>query len=66
MSLYDVVAVDMKTNKVRLLAENKTERNADAVVNMAVARMGCDEELFAPVAAGKYRDGDEWRAMEEG
>jgi hypothetical protein len=64
--LYDVVAVNMATHKVRLLAENKTESNADAVVSMAVARRGCDEEFFAAAAAGKYRDGDEWRADEEG
>ncbi len=58
--LYDVIAVNMQSHKVRLLMEDKTERNADAIAEMAVIRIGCDEEFFAKVPAGQYKNGDEW------
>lgn len=63
--MFDVIAVNMKTHKVRLLGENKTERNADAIEMMAIARLGCDEEFFTKVAAGKYKDGAEWDESDE-
>lgn len=63
--MHDVIAVNMKTHKVRLLAENKTERNADAIEMMAVARRGCDEEFFTKSPAGKYKEGDEWNESDE-
>ena len=58
--MKDVVAVDLVTNTVRMMAENKTESNADAIVNMAVMRRGVDEEFFAVVPHGKYAAGDKW------
>jgi len=58
--MFDVVAVNFHTGVVRLMAENKSERNADAVVKMAVMRRGVDEEFFSEVPHGKYRDGDKW------
>lgn len=64
--MYDVIAVDMLTRRVRLLGENKTERNADAIEKMAVARLGCDEEFFTRTPAGKYKEGDEWSEIEYG
>lgn len=57
----DVIAVNMCTNKVRLLAENKSERNAESIILMAVQRLGCDTEFFADAPAGAYKDGDTWR-----
>lgn len=65
VKMYDVVAVNMKTHKVRLLGENKTERNAEAIEMLAVARLGCDEEFFTRAPAGKYREGDEWGESDE-
>lgn len=59
-NMYDTIAVSLATHKVRLLSENKTERNADAIVSMAVNRLGLDEEFFTTVPAGRYKDGDEW------
>lgn len=56
----DVVAVNMTTNKVRLIAEGKTERNAEAIVMMAVGRRGVQAEFFSKVQHGKYKEGDEW------
>ena len=63
--MYDVIAVNMKTHKVRLLGKNKTERNADAIEMMGVARLGCYEEFFTRAPAGKYKDGDEWDTSDE-
>ena len=60
MENYDVVAVNIETSKVRMMAENKTEKNAEAIINMAVMRRGVDEEFYAPAPHGKYKDGDTW------
>ena len=58
--LYDVVAVNLKTRKVRLIGENKSERNAEAIEMMAIFRLGADEEFYARTPAGTYKDGDKW------
>lgn len=50
--LFDVVAVNIKTGAERHLDTGKTERNADAIVSMAVMRRGVDEEFFKTVPAG--------------
>ena len=42
--LFDVVAVTIATGATRVIAEKKAEPNADAIVNMAVARLGSDVE----------------------
>ena len=47
--LFNVVAVDLETGAERVLAENKTERNADAIVTMAVMRRGVENEFFKAV-----------------
>lgn len=57
-TLYDVVAVENRSGRVRRIAEGKTEDNAEAIVSMAVMRRGLNEEFFAPVRAGAYNDGD--------
>lgn len=46
MSLFDVIAVDIQTGAERFLAEGKTERNAEAIVEMAVMRRGVDIEFY--------------------
>ena len=51
--LFNVVAVNIKTKQERIIAENKTERNAEAIVNMAVMRRGVEEEFFKTVLVGK-------------
>ena len=61
----DVIAVNMCTNKVRLLAENKSERNAESIILMAVQRLGCNTEFFADAPAGAYKDGDTWRELDK-
>jgi len=47
--LFNVVATNIETGEKRFLAEGKTEKNAEAIVSMAVMRRGCDEEFFAAV-----------------
>ena len=58
--MFDVWAINIETLKVRLLAENKTERNAFATMEMAVIRRGLDEEFYSYSPSGKYKDGDKW------
>ena len=60
MTTFDVVAVEMKSLRVRLIAEGKSERAAEGIVNMAVMRRGVEVEFFAEVPAGSYSDGDLW------
>lgn len=63
--LYDVVAVNLYTYRVRILASRKILPDAEAVVKMAVMRRGCDEEIFAEVPVGKYSEGDLWKGHDE-
>jgi hypothetical protein len=59
--MFDVVEVEIATGKItRVMERNKDDRNAEAIVNMAVVRRGVKEYFFARVIAGKYRDGDEY------
>jgi len=60
-TLFDVVAVNIETNRIRLIAVSKEEGDADAIVEMAVMRRGVDEEFFSTVPASKYSDGDFWK-----
>jgi len=58
--MFDVVAVNIDSSRVRIIAEGKTEKNAESIVNMAVIRRGCDEEFFVTVPSGRYKEGDIW------
>lgn len=62
--LYDVVAVNLTTKRVRLLATEKTLENAGAIVTMAILRRGVEDEFFVGAPVGKYKDGDEWTGNE--
>lgn len=50
--LFDVVAVNMQTGAERHIDTRKTERNAEAIVSIAVIRRGVEEEFFKTVPAG--------------
>ena len=50
---YDVVAVNIKTGATRLIAEDKTLPNAEAVVKMAVLRLGVETEFYKVVFSHK-------------
>ena len=58
--MFDVVAVNLLTGTVRLLAEKKTEKNAEVIVSMAVMRRGVDEVFFTAVFTGTYTEGEHW------
>lgn len=58
--LRDVIAVDESTNKILWVERNKSERNAEAIITMAVMRQGCDDRFFTDAPCGKYNDGDEY------
>lgn len=44
--LFDVIAVNIETGAERIIEAGKSERNAEAIVNMAAMRRGVDEEFF--------------------
>lgn len=55
----DVIEVQIKApHAIRIIDRNRDERNAEAVVNMAIMRRGVEDHFFTTVPAGKYRDGD--------
>ena len=56
--LYDVIAVNLDNSRVRLISEGKTEKNAEAIIEMAVIRRGVEEEFFTKVATKTYQEGD--------
>ena len=56
--MFDVVAVNIETRRIRVLERNLTIRDADACATMAVMRRGCKEEFFVTAEAGRYQDGD--------
>lgn len=57
--LFDVIEVEIaKPHRVRVIARDKSELNAEAIVNMAVIRRGVEDHFFKAVPAGKYKDGD--------
>jgi len=59
MSMVDVIEVEIRApHHVRVLERNKSEQNADAIVNMAVMRRGVEEHFFTTCPAGKYNDND--------
>ncbi len=49
MQLYDVVAVNIKTGAKRPLATDKTERDAEAIIKMAVMRRGSEKEFYMAI-----------------
>lgn len=61
--LFDVVAVNHETSVIGLIAQAKTERNANAVETMSIMRRGCDEEFFAVVSSGSYKEGAKWEGV---
>lgn len=55
----DVVEVEIAApHRVRVMARNKAERDADAIVSMAVARRGVETHFFKTAPVGRYKDGD--------
>lgn len=47
--LFDVVAIHMKTDAVRIVAQNITEKEAKRVITAAARKHGLGEEFFTYV-----------------
>lgn len=61
---FDVIALSSETFKVeRILARNKTADNAEAIVEMAVTRRGCETEFYCTAPAGLYAVGDKFNKL---
>lgn len=60
--LWDAIAVNIQTSKVRLFGERKTKDNAEAISMMAVMRQGCDTEFYTEVPTGTYKEGDTYKS----
>lgn len=58
--MFDVIAINTKNYKVRILAKDKDKNDAEAIVKMAIVRRGAEEEIFTTASAGRLKDGDEW------
>ena len=52
--LFDVIEIEIAApENVRVIAEGKTERNANAIEEMAVIRRGVETHFFKTVPAGQ-------------
>lgn len=58
--MYDVLAVNHGTGRISIMAENKTQRNAEAIENMAIMRRGLEEDFYVTVPTGTFKEGDQW------
>ena len=58
LDLWDVLAINQSTYRIRKLAEDKTKESAEAIVSMAVMRRGVETEFYRAAKAGEYDDGD--------
>lgn len=56
----DVVAVEIETGVVRVLAKDKIVANAESIVRVTIYRRGVETEFYAAAPAGRYHDGDHW------
>lgn len=56
MALYDVFAVNIKSKAERKIAENQSERDAEAIVSIAVLRLGVDDEYFIARKQGEDKE----------
>lgn len=58
--MKDVLAVSTETNKVLWVDGPKDEKNAEAIINMAIMRQGVRDRFFTTAKPGKYKDGDSY------
>lgn len=56
---WDVIEVEIKApHRIRIIDTDKGERDADAVIKMAVMRRGVEHHFFTKRPAGTCKDGD--------
>ena len=56
--MYDVIEVNLQDKTVQVIAESKTLRNAEAIIDMAVIRRGVEDSFYTYVTEGAYKTGD--------
>ncbi len=62
--LFDVVSVRLCSRCVGLIAQKKSKGEAQVVVGRMLARHGLEDEFFAVVPTGSYRDNDPWKGTD--
>lgn len=60
----DVIAVDIHTRAVTVIAENTNEKDAESIAATAINRRHTDGEFLIAVPTGAYRNGDTWRGYD--
>ena len=61
----DVIEVEIcSPHRIRIMARQKSERDAEAFISMAVARRGTEEHFFRTAPSGIYKDGDVLRVKD--
>jgi hypothetical protein len=57
--MHDVIQVSIESGVVLgFMGQNKTEKNAEAIMQMAVYRLGVEDSFYVVVDSGKYKIGD--------
>lgn len=62
---YDVLAVNLKTNLVRLVARDETVDDAETNVGWVIRRGDIAKEFFVAVATGTYAEGEVWTGQKK-
>lgn len=57
---FDVVGVNLSTNKVHMVKADLSAEDAEAVIKVAVMRRGVNMEFFTGVPAGEFKEGDSY------
>lgn len=56
---YDTVEVSIETGLIlAFMCQNKSKKNAEAIEEMAIMRIGVEESFFSVVEHGKFKIGD--------
>jgi hypothetical protein len=58
--MFDVVAVSLDNRNVLWTMGPRDERNAEAIIMMAVERQGVEDRFFTTCKPGKYAQGDHY------
>lgn len=54
----DVIAVSFDSGEILWLEPDRTEANAKAIINLAIARQGVEDRFYVVVPAGKHKAGE--------
>ena len=57
---FDVIAVNIDTNRILWVDGPKTAANADAFIRMAIMRQGVGDRYFTTTLPGAFKAGDSY------